>query len=134
MEETYLSAYVFKYGIERLPKQNGGIDGITSRMMRDASGGIRVEADVSPEGLIWIDDQNFNTWLKPKIGQCQADGSFKIVKEAPENVRPRPLLDLSEPLGVCTADRPEGARRQDRARTSSDARARRDRSYALAIA
>ena len=101
MEETYTSAYVFKYGIERLAKQHGSIDGITSRMIRDASGGVRVEADVSPEGLIWIDDQNFNTWLKPKIGQCQADGNFKIVKEAPENVRPDPY-SIYPNLGVCT--------------------------------
>ena len=101
MEETYLSAYVFKYGIERVAKQRGDIGGITSRMIRDASGGVRVEPDVSPEGLVWIDDQNFNTWLKPKIGQCQADGSFKIVKEAPENVRPDPY-SIYPKLGVCT--------------------------------
>ncbi len=67
------------------------------------SGGVRVEADVSPEGPIWIDDQNFNTWLKPKIGQCQADGSFKIVKEAPENVAPDPY-SIYPTAGKCTAD------------------------------
>ncbi len=103
MEETYLSAYVFKYGLEKLAKKNGSIDGITSRMLRDASGGVRVDADVSPEGAIWIDDQNFNTWLKPKIGQCQADGSFKIVKEAPENVAPDPY-SIYPNAGKCTAD------------------------------
>ncbi len=109
MEETYLSAYVFKQGIERLVKQNGSIDGITSRMIRDVSGGIRIEADVSPEGPIWIDDQNFNSWLKPKIGQCQANGSFKIVKEAPENVRPDPY-SIYPKLGVCT---PNGLKAPD---------------------
>ncbi len=103
MEETYTSAYVFKYGVEKLVKKMGGIDGITSRMIRDASGGLNVGADVSPEGEIWIDDQNFNTWLKPKIGQCQADGSFKIVKEAPENVKPDPY-SIYPKLGVCTPD------------------------------
>ena len=102
MEETYLSAYVFKYGLEKLAKKNGNIDGITSRMIRDNSGGIAVEADVSPEGKIWIDDQNFNTWLKPKIGQCQADGSFKLVDEAPENIAPDPY-SIYPNLGKCTA-------------------------------
>lgn len=101
MEETYLSAYVFKRGVERLVTQHGGIDGITSRMIRDVSGGVRIEADVSPEGPIWIDEQNFNTWLKPKIGQCQANGSFKIVQEAPENIRPDPY-SIYPALGVCT--------------------------------
>ena len=103
MEETYLSAYVFKYGLEKLAKKNGSIDGITSRMIRDNSGGIAVEADVSPEGKIWIDDQNFNTWLKPKIGQCQADGSFKIVDEAPENIAPDPY-SIYPNSGKCTAN------------------------------
>ncbi|VTZ25946.1 ABC transporter substrate-binding protein [Methylocella tundrae] len=101
MEETYISAYVFKYGLEAAAKKAGGIDGITSKMIRDASGGVRVEDGVSPEGLIWIDDQNFNTWLKPKIGQCQADGSFKIVKQADAQVAPDPY-SIYPDVGVCT--------------------------------
>lgn len=102
MEETYISAYVFKYGLEAAAKKAGGIDGITSKMIRDASGGVKVEDGVSPEGLIWIDDQNFNTWLKPKIGQCQADGSFKIVKQADSQVAPDPY-SIYPDIGVCTA-------------------------------
>jgi urea transport system substrate-binding protein len=67
------------------------------------SGGIRVEDAVSPEGLVWIDDQNFNCWLKPKIGQCQADGSFKIVKEATDHVAPDPY-SIYPTEGKCTKD------------------------------
>jgi urea transport system substrate-binding protein len=102
MEETYNSAYVFKYGIEKAIA-NEGVENVTPRAIRDASGGLRVPADVSPEGLVWIDDQNFNTWLVPKIGQCQADGSFKIVKEAPEQLAPDPY-SIYPNLGVCTKD------------------------------
>jgi urea transport system substrate-binding protein len=102
MEETYLSAYVFKYGLEKAIKAVG-IEGVTPRAIRDHSGGVRVEDDVSPEGLVWIDDQNFNAWLKPKIGQCQADGSFKIVKASDEHVAPDPY-SIYPDIGKCTAD------------------------------
>jgi len=93
---------VFKYGLEKALAAVG-YDALTPRAIRDHSGGIKVEADVAPEGLIWIDDKNFNTWLKPKIGQCQADGSFKIVKSADENVAPDPYSIYPE-SGKCTAD------------------------------
>jgi urea transport system substrate-binding protein len=102
MEETYLSAYVFKYGLEKALAAVG-YDGLTPRAIRDHSGGIKVEDNVSPEGLIWIDDKNFNAWLKPKIGQCQADGSFKIVKTSDQHVAPDPY-SIYPDSGKCTAD------------------------------
>ena len=102
MEETYNSAYAFKYGLEKAIA-NEGVESVTPRAIRDASGGLQVPASVSPEGLVWIDAQNFNTWLVPKIGQCQADGSFKIVKEAPEQIAPDPY-SIYPNLGVCTKD------------------------------
>ncbi|GLS45625.1 transporter substrate-binding domain-containing protein [Methylobacterium brachythecii] len=115
MEETYLSAYVFKYGLEKALKKTGNIEEVTSRMIRDVSGGIRVEDDISPEGLIWIDGDNFNTWLKPKIGQCQADGSFKTVYQAAEHVAPDPY-SIYPNSGKCTADglvAPDGKARKN---------------------
>jgi len=113
MEETYTSAYVFKYGLEKAIKAVG-LEAVTPRAIRDHSGGLRVEDDVSPEGLIWIDDQNFNTWLKPKIGQCQADGSFKIVKASEQHVAPDPY-SIYPDLGRCTAnglEAPDGKTRK----------------------
>ncbi len=103
MEETYLSLYVWKYGLEKALAQTGNIEDITPRMIRDVSGGITVEDDVSPEGKIWIDPNNFNTWLKPKIGQCGSDGQFVIVKAADEHVEPDPMSIYPE-RGVCKAD------------------------------
>lgn len=103
MEETYLSVYVWKYGLEKALAETGNIEDVTPRMIRDVSGGIRVEDDVSPEGLIWIDSNNFNTWLKPKIGICKPDGQFEIVKAAPEHVEPDPFSIYPE-RGVCKAD------------------------------
>lgn len=103
MEETYLSVYVWKAGLERALEQTGDIEEITPRMIRDVSGGIELGDDISPEGRVWIDPDNFNIWLKPKIGQCQSDGQFKIVKASPEHVAPDPFSIYPE-RGVCKAD------------------------------
>lgn len=102
MEETYTSAYVFKGALEKAIADHG-IEDVTPRKIRDAAAGIKLSADVSPEGEVWIDGENFNTWLVPKIGQCQADGSFKIVKEAPEHVAPDPY-SIYPDIGSCTAE------------------------------
>lgn len=103
MEETYLSLYVWKYGLENALAKAGNIEDVTPRMIRDASASVTVEDDVSPEGKVWIDPDNFNIWLKPKIGQCQSDGQFKIVKAADEHVAPDPMSIYPE-RGVCKAD------------------------------
>lgn len=110
MQDTYLSVYVFKYGLERAVEAAGDITEVTPRMIRDVSGGVRVEDDVSPEGLMWIDDRNFNAWKRPKIGQCQPDGQFKIIEASAEHVEPDPFAIYPE-RGVCLADglhTPEG--------------------------
>ena len=103
MEETYLSVYVWKAGVERALEKTGDIEAITPRMIRDGSGGIEIGDDISPEGKVWIDPDNFNIWLKPKIGQCQADGQFKVIKAAAEHVGPDPMSIYPE-RGVCKAD------------------------------
>ncbi len=104
MEETYLSVYVWKAGLENaLAKAGDDIEAVTPRMIRDNSGHVELGDDVSPEGTVWIDSENFNIWLKPKIGQCQSDGQFKVVKAAPEHVAPDPFSIYPE-RGVCRAD------------------------------
>ena len=103
MEETYLSVYIWKAGVEAALAKAGGIEDITPRMIRDVSGGIELSDEVSPEGKVWIDPDNFNIWLKPKIGQCQADGQFKVIKAAAEHVGPDPMSIYPE-RGVCKAD------------------------------
>jgi len=103
MEETYLSVYVWKAGVEAALKKTGNIEEITPRLIRDVSGGIVIDDDISPEGKVWIDPDNFNIWLKPKIGQCQADGQFKVVQAAAEHVAPDPMSIYPE-RGVCKAD------------------------------
>ncbi|MBB6467994.1 urea transport system substrate-binding protein [Aminobacter lissarensis] len=103
MEETYLAVYAWKAGLEKALAQAGDIEAVTPRMIRDASGGIVLDDDISPEGKVWIDPDNFNIWLKPKIGQCQGDGQFKIIRAAAEHVAPDPMSIYPE-RGVCKAD------------------------------
>jgi urea transport system substrate-binding protein len=83
--------------------------------LRDACADVTIGADISPEGEIRIDPENFNTHLVPKIGQCQSDGSFVIVKEAPEPVAPDPYSIYSD-IGTCTSAgllAPDGTLRED---------------------
>jgi len=115
MEETYLSVYVMKAGIERALAKTGDIQDITPRMIRDVSGGIEIGDDISPEGKVWIDPDNFNIWLKPKIGQCGSDGQFRVVKAADEHVAPDPM-SIYPDRGVCKFDglhAPDGLITQD---------------------
>ncbi|WP_297833532.1 transporter substrate-binding domain-containing protein [Pseudomonas sp.] len=102
MEETYTSAYVFKAALEKAIGQHG-IEAVTPATIRAAAAGIRLEENISPEGAIWVDENNFNTWLVPKIGQCQSDGSFKIVSQATEHVAPNPF-SIYPDSGTCTAE------------------------------
>ena len=60
--------------------------------------------------MVWIDPDNFNIWLKPKIGQCQGNGQFKVVKAADTQVAPDPFAIYPD-RGVCKADglhKPDG--------------------------
>ena len=102
MEETYLSIYAFKYAVEAALKKAGNIEEITPRMIRDVTPGIRIEDNVSPEGAVWF-DETCHLYLRPKIGQCQANGQFKIVKAADKHVAPDPFAIYPE-RGVCKID------------------------------
>ncbi|MBN3753624.1 transporter substrate-binding domain-containing protein [Paraburkholderia sp. Tr-20389] len=50
-----------------------------------------VEFD-SPEGVLKIDRENNHAILTPRIAVCQPDGSFKVVWESRQPVRPDPYL------------------------------------------
>ena len=122
MEETYTGILIWAKGVERALEHTGGDwEAITPRMIRDVSGNWNGQGPVglsdaeSPEGKVWIDPDNFNIWLKPKIGRCGSDGQFTIVKEAAEHVPPLPFAIYPE-RGVCKADglhKPDGTVQKD---------------------
>jgi len=102
MEETYLSVFAFKYAFEKALQKAGSVEGITPRMIRDVTPGIKIEDDISPEGLVWF-DETCHLYLKPKIGQCQANGQFKIVEASEKHIAPDPFVIYPE-RGVCKFD------------------------------
>jgi urea transport system substrate-binding protein len=114
MSETYNSAYVFKAAMEKAIAEHG-FEEVTPARVRDACAGVKLSADISPEGETWVDEDNFNTWLVPKIGICQSDGSFKIVKQADAHVAPDPY-SIYPDIGTCKANglvAPDGTVRTD---------------------
>lgn len=114
MAETYNSAYVFKAAMEKAIADHG-VEEVTSARVREACAGVKLSADISPEGETWVDGDNFNTWLVPKIGRCKADGSFEIVKQADEHVAPDPFSIYAD-AGKCMSNglvAPDGSVRVD---------------------
>ncbi len=114
MEETYLSVYAFKYGVEKALAQSGDVEEITPRMIRDVTNGIEIPDEISPEGRVFF-DETMHVHLKPKIGICGSDGQFTVVKAADNHVAPDPMSIYPE-RGVCKFDglhAPDGTVTQD---------------------
>lgn len=103
MQDTYASVYYWKAGVERALAETGDIEEITPRMIRDVSGGIVLDDDISPEGRTWLDEQHMHAWKQPKIGRCRSDGQFEIVLQAGDHVEPDPFAIYPE-RGVCKID------------------------------
>ncbi len=57
--------------------------------------GLEMDA---PEGHVTIDPDNHHTWLRPRIGVLQADGTFQLAWEAKAPVRPDPYLTSYGPV------------------------------------
>lgn len=54
-----------------------------------AMAGVGMDA---PQGHVRVDGNNHHTHLNPRIGRCNASGSFDILAEAPEPVSPDPYV------------------------------------------
>jgi len=95
MECSYWQVHIFKQATEKAQS-------LEPEKMRTASLGLEYEA---PGGLVKIDPDNGNAWLTPRIGQCQADGQYKIVDEGKEPIKPLPYVAYGETTGnlYCTA-------------------------------
>ncbi|MBD2019883.1 transporter substrate-binding domain-containing protein [Leptolyngbya sp. FACHB-36] len=95
MECSYWQVFVFKQAAEKAQD-------LSPEKLRAASLGQKLEA---PGGPVEIDPDNGNAWLTPRIGQCQADGQYKIVDEYKEPIKPLPYVAYgeSEKNLYCTA-------------------------------
>jgi urea transport system substrate-binding protein len=102
MEETYLSFLFFQKAVEKVVVDEG-IQSVTPRAIRDHSGGLKLIDAESPEGEVKIDPENFNIWLRPKIGCFNSRGQIDLLFERKELVRPDPYI-LYPHRGKCMPD------------------------------
>ena len=93
-EPSYFQIYLFKQAVEKLAPSD-----ITPEGIRDA---VRGQEMVAPQGKVKVEPENLHTWLWPKIGQCQADGQFKILKQSDNWLEPSPYK--AYPNQHCTAE------------------------------
>ncbi len=91
-EPAYFQVYLFKQAVEKLSPKD-----IAPPTIRKAAWGQQYQA---PQGLVKIDPKNSHTYLWPKIGEAQASGQFKIIKNSKEWVEPLPYW--AYPGEVCT--------------------------------
>lgn len=93
-EPSYFQIYLFKQAVEKLSA--GDIDPTT---IREA---VKGEGMTAPQGEVKIEKNNLHTWLWPKIGQCQADGQFKILQQSSDWLEPIPYKAYENQ--VCTEE------------------------------
>jgi urea transport system substrate-binding protein len=102
MEETYLSFLYFKKAVEKLVADRG-FAALSPENVRNYSAGLSLSSDESPEGAVQLDPDNFNSWLKPKIGRFNTRGQIDLLWEREENMPPMPYL-LYPYRGMCLPD------------------------------
>tara|TARA_R110001583_G_scaffold195551_1_gene376004 strand:+ start:14189 stop:15499 length:1311 start_codon:yes stop_codon:yes gene_type:complete len=102
MEETYLAFLYFKKAVEQVLLEEGR-GALTPSNVRRYSAGLKLSVDESPEGEVWIDQDNFNSWLTPKIGRFNSEGQIDILSIEPKQSPPKPYL-LYPDRGECKAD------------------------------
>ena len=91
-EPSYFQVYMFKQAVEKLAPSD-----ISPANIREAVKGVELTA---PQGPVKLDGSTLHTYLWPKIGQCQSDGQFKILKQSPNWLEPVPYK--AYPNQVCT--------------------------------
>lgn len=92
-EPSYFQVYLFKQAVEKLAPSD-----INPNTIREA---VKGEEMIAPQGKVRIEGENLHTYLWPKIGQCQADGQFKILRQSSEWLAPVPYK--AYPNQTCTA-------------------------------
>jgi len=80
-QAAYLGPWLWKAAVEKAGSFD--VDKVVA-----ASPGI--ELKTAPEGYVKV-DANHHLWSKTRIGQGQADGTFKVVAESPELIKPDPF-------------------------------------------
>ncbi len=99
MEETYLTFLYFKKAVELLVNEEGE-SAINPMMLRQYSAGLELTEQESPEGAVHIDNNNYNSWLTPKIGKFDGNGQIKLLYQQGHAIAPDPYI-LYPQRGEC---------------------------------
>jgi urea transport system substrate-binding protein len=102
MEETYLSFLYFKKAVEHIILQEGSA-ALSPSNVRRFTAGLSLSESESPEGKVKIDENNFNSWLTPKIGRFNSYGQIEVLFERGHQIAPKPYL-LYPDRGLCKFD------------------------------
>lgn len=102
MEETYLTFLYFKKAVEKLVLEEGEA-AISPPKIREYTAGLKLSANESPEGPVKIDENNFNSWLTPKIGKFNSQGQIDLLFQQQYPIAPEPFK-LYPHRGKCMAD------------------------------
>jgi len=100
MEETYLTFLYFKKAVERLVKEEN-VSAINPMKLRQYSAGLALSKEESPEGAVHIDQNNFNSWLTPKIGKFDGNGQIELLFQQDQTIHPDPYI-LYPQRGECS--------------------------------
>lgn len=85
-QAAYSQVYLFANALKRA----GSMD---TQKLVDA---VLEERFDAPEGTVSVEPENHHLWLQPKIGVANEDGSFNVVWQAQESVKPDPYLTTYE--------------------------------------
>ncbi|AGT11128.1 transporter substrate-binding domain-containing protein [Paracoccus aminophilus] len=102
LENTYLAVLAFERAL-RISLTSRDWADLTANDIRNASAGLALENEVSPEGHVWIDPDNFCMAFVPKIGRCGPDGQFEVLHSSVRHVLPDPYALYPE-RGICRRD------------------------------
>ncbi len=80
------AAYVAVHLLARAAERAGSTE---FEAVREAVRDLTFDA---PQGRVTVDGENLHCWMRPRMGRSRKDGSFDIVMEHPEALRPDPYL------------------------------------------
>ena len=92
----------FKMAVAGLVRKCGDSK-CSPEMILSESRTLGIGKSESPEGEVFLDPLNLNSWLTPRIGKFNSAGQLDMLWERKETVSPMPYL-LYPDRGICRAD------------------------------
>ncbi|HKJ94044.1 MAG TPA: transporter substrate-binding domain-containing protein [Gammaproteobacteria bacterium] len=113
---AFVAAYRRRFGANVMPSADAEASYNTIHLLARALAGAEpsdiesVKANLygatfqAPQGRVSIDSENNHSFLTPRLGVSRSDGTFEIIREWSEPVRPDPYLVWADGSGISTSD------------------------------